>query len=374
MKRLALLLVSCLLADAALYFGLRRLDSSRLFYDRSNISQHQLDYWLATSYDPELGWDVPADSKNNLGAARRPDYPPAQRYKIKAFGDSFVFGSDVADSDAWPAQVERYKDWTCLNFGVPGYGPDQALLKYRRTAVPTEVTILGIQQENIGRLVNIYRAFYMGPWGPTKPRFFLDGGGLRLHSNPIPRPEDAGRLLDPAFVDSLRRLDYWPAYNEQVLGAPRRLSWPASWLVLRHAPFLLDRAWIETHSRLRPAWHYELRRFRPYHLYDESSEAFQILIRVIDEFTRLCAGRGERPLVLFFPLRHTVEMMRTYNRCVYEPLQRRLRDRDIPHIDFGPIFAREDFPRYYNPAEGSGHFTVAGNERVAREVIHYLAR
>ncbi len=370
--RLALLLASLLVADGLLYAILRALNPGRLFYDRSDVSAHRLDYWVSNSYDPELGWDVPAGSKHDLGASRPSHYPAASHHKIKAFGDSFVFGSDVADSEAWPAVVERQTGWSCLNYGVPGYGPDQAFLKYRRTTVPTEVTILGIQQENIGRVVNIYRAFYMEDWGPTKPRFFLEGDGLRLEPNPVARPEDARRLLDPAFVDTLRRLDYWPRYNEDVLGAPRRLTWPASWMVLHHAPFFLDRAWLEAHVRIRPAYRYEVRRYRPYHLYSESSEAFQILVRLIEEFTRLCAQRGERPLVVVFPLQHTVGLMRDYNRCVYEPLQRSLLDRGVPHIDFGPLFAREDFTAYY--LAGSPHFSPAGNQRVAREIIHYLHR
>ncbi|HYM12215.1 MAG TPA: hypothetical protein VEU62_15880 [Bryobacterales bacterium] len=369
-RRLALLAASWLIADGALYLALQALDSSRIFYDRSSVSPARLKFWLANSYDPELGWDVGAGSKNNLGAARRADYPQAAVYQIKAFGDSFTFGSDVGDGQTWEAAIEREMRWACLNYGVPGYGPDQALLKYRRTPVRTEYTILGIQEENIARVVNIYRAFYMEDWGPPKPRFFLDGDGLRLKPNPIARPEDAGRLLDPVFVDSLRKLDYWPHYNEDVLGAPRRLEWPATWIILSHAPFFLRRGALEIRLRVHPTYEDEARRFKPYHLYNESSEAFRILARLIDRFAALCAERGERPLVLVFPMEHTVGLLKTYGRCVYAPLQRHLDASGVPHIDFGPLFAREDFARYY--VRYNGHFSAEGNERVAREIIHYL--
>jgi hypothetical protein len=373
-RRLALLATALLVSDGLLYFGLRVVDTSRIFYDRSAaVSPHRLYYWSRTSFDAELGWDLGRESKNNLGAARHHgDYPAQERYKLKAFGDSFIFGSDVGDDQVWSAVIERETGWTCLNYGVPGYGPDQALLKYQRTPVASEWTVLGIQQENIARLVNIYRAFYMEDWGPPKPRFFLDGEGLRLEPNPVPRPEDARRLLDPKFVDRLRTLDYWPGYNDRVLGAPRRLDWPATWTLLRHAPFFMKRAALEVRVRVRPTYEDEVQRLKPYHLYDESSEAFQLLCRVIDRFLAVCAERGERPLVVVFPIQHTVDLMMRYRRCVYEPLARRLRDRGTPHIDFGQVFAGEHYPAYY--LQYNGHLSPEGNERVARQIIHYLRR
>jgi hypothetical protein len=374
LRRAALLAAGLLLADGLLYLGLRAVDTRRLFYDRSGeATPHRLEYWTRTSFDSELGWDVGADSKNTLGVARHPgNYAPRDRYKLKAFGDSFTFGSDVADQDTWTAMLEAESHWECLNYGVPGYGTDQAFLKYRRTKVPTEWTILGIHQENIARVVNAYRAFYMEDWGPPKPRFFLEREGLRLEPSPIARPEEALRLLDPTVVERLRRLDYWPRYNEEALGGPRRLAWPASWTVLRHAPFFLSRAALEIRVRVRPTYEYEVQRFKPYHLYDENSEAFRILCRIIDQFAALCAERGERPLVLIFPMQHTVDLLRTYRRLVYEPLPARLRARGIPHLDFGPLFARAHYQRYF--LRYNGHLSREGNERVAREIIHYLRR
>ncbi len=371
-RRLALLLAGLLVADGILYLGLRRLDNSRIFYDRSKVTAHHLDYFAAHSYDPELGWDLLAGEKNSLGAGRRGDDPAGMHYTLKAFGDSFTFGSDVAHGETWPAQIEVKTGLACLNYGVPGYGPDQALLKYRRTAVKTEYSVLAVQEENIARVVNIYRAFYMEDWGPPKPRFFLSREGLRLEPNPIGRREEVRKLLDPAFVDSLRKLDYWARYNEEVLGAPRRLEWPATWTVLRHGRFFAERGMLEVRLRVRPTYELEAQRFKPYHLYQESSEAFRILAGVIDQFVALCKERGEKPLVLVFPMEHTVEVMKTYGRSIYEPLARRLEEDGIPHINFGPIFAREDFSGYY--VRYNGHFSPAGNERVAREIIHRVRK
>ncbi len=373
MKRLALLTASLVVADGILYLGLRRLDSSRIFYDRSNaVSAHRLEFFAAHSYDAELGWDLERGAKNRLGGRRGARDPDLGRYQAKAFGDSFTFGSDVDSDETWPAFVERQTGWHCLNYGVPGYGTDQALLKYRRTPVPTDFTILGIQQENIGRLVSVYRAFYMEDWGPTKPRFIVEGQGLRLDPNPIGSREQLRRLLDPAFVEALRRKDYWARYNEDILGAPDRLRWPALWTVLRHGRFFLDRAALESRLRLRPSYQDEARRFKPYHLYQEASEALEILVRLIDAFAAECRQRGERPLVLIIPLQHTVDLMKTYGRCLYQPLTRRLSQRGVPHLDFGPVFVKERYGDYYRPY--NGHLSPKGNQRVARQVVEALRR
>ncbi len=97
-SRWVLLGAALLASDGILYMGLRAIDTSRIFYDRSgSVTRHRLEYWSRTSFDPDLGWDLGRETKNPLGGARHPgDYPALPRYTAKAFGDSFTFGSDVA--------------------------------------------------------------------------------------------------------------------------------------------------------------------------------------------------------------------------------------------------------------------------------------
>jgi hypothetical protein len=44
-------------------------------------------------------------------------------------GDSYTHGDEVADSASFPASLERVLQVPVANFGVGGYGPEQALLK-----------------------------------------------------------------------------------------------------------------------------------------------------------------------------------------------------------------------------------------------------
>src|SRR5690242_15116262 len=57
--------------------------------------------------------------------------PPRGVLRIAAFGDSFVYGNEVDNADAWPTLMEMDNPHLeVLNYGVGGYGLDQAYLRY----------------------------------------------------------------------------------------------------------------------------------------------------------------------------------------------------------------------------------------------------
>ena len=66
-------------------------------------------------------------------------YKDAQRLpRVAIVGDSFTFGLGVPFESSWGAQLENSMTNTVevLNFGVNGYGIDQAYLRYTRDAKP----------------------------------------------------------------------------------------------------------------------------------------------------------------------------------------------------------------------------------------------
>lgn len=54
------------------------------------------------------------------------------RYRIAIVGDSFTFKLEVPYEKTWGHQFEIAlgPGWQVLNFGVDGYGLDQAFLRY----------------------------------------------------------------------------------------------------------------------------------------------------------------------------------------------------------------------------------------------------
>ncbi len=183
-------------------------------------------------FDAELGWDraeLPA-----LGRVRRAPLAYG-RVLAAAYGDSFTacFGPD---EETWPAHLAARLRADVLNYGVLGHGPDQTLLKLRREQPrrPTPLVFFGLFSEGVARLANVYRTaldvqFYESCtfadgqpiFEPTKPRFVLAGGRLRLLPNPVRTRDDLRRLVhEPAFAMGLREHDFFRDGYEREIYCP----------------------------------------------------------------------------------------------------------------------------------------------------------
>ena len=115
--------------------------------------------------------------------------------RISLFGDSFTNGAEVSDGETWgeytgTALRERGQAVEVLNFGVNGYGMDQAYLRWRYTGIRYKpaVVVFGLQLENAKRNINLIRPMYLRftellPF--TKPRFIVEGAELRLINSPV---------------------------------------------------------------------------------------------------------------------------------------------------------------------------------------------
>src|SRR2546426_4127010 len=174
--------------------------------------------------DPLLGWRYRAgrrDSANTMNSQglrstrQYAPHPPRGVLRVAAFGDSFVYGNEVSDSGAWPALMERlFPRMEVLNYGVGGYGVDQAFLRFcsEGTALSPDVVIIGFVRDDLRRVVNVYRRFISNLELPlVKPRFALDGAdSLVLLPNPAPHPSDYERYLrGPRRVIELGAHDQW---------------------------------------------------------------------------------------------------------------------------------------------------------------------
>ena len=144
--------------------------------------------------------DKAREAINSIGSRADREYaetPPAGVLRLACFGDSFTHGSEVSTEDTWAYQLEqRDSRLEVLNFGVGGYGTDQALLRFRHAGLRgAQVALIGLMPENIGRNVNRYRPL----WYPAtqgcvaKPRFVMTDRGLESVPSPLPDEERAGR-------------------------------------------------------------------------------------------------------------------------------------------------------------------------------------
>jgi hypothetical protein len=141
-----------------------------------------------------IGWDNPAgqtrSQQNCVGVEITYTYDhdrlrvhgatPARDAVVLVAGDSYTHGDEVADSESFPASLERILQVPVANFGVGGYGPEQALLKLEGLIdrfPRARVVVLAIMSDDVRRMVNSYRPVYYGETGITfglKP-YVLDG-------------------------------------------------------------------------------------------------------------------------------------------------------------------------------------------------------
>ena len=163
-------------------------------------------------YHEQLGWVMEPNLRSAHGLHSKPtttnsiglrggiEYAPvkpANTLRIVCIGDSFTFGSDVEDVETWVATVDVELNRSgqrveVLNFGVPGYGADQAalMLELRALEWDPDLVIWGLFQGDLARNL---RAFSFA----AKPKFELLEGALHLTEVPVPNESELGSPTAP---------------------------------------------------------------------------------------------------------------------------------------------------------------------------------
>lgn len=319
--------------------------------------------------DSALGWtygrDFASETEhlNSQGLRARREYAPHAppgTPRIAVFGDSYVYGNEVSDAETWPSQIEHGWRAEVLNYGVGGYGLDQAFLRYQHegAALAPSTVVMGITPMMAARVVSRYRRFQdprEGPW--FKPRFLLDGDELRLVPTPVATRADAERLIGaPAAVTEFGAHDFW--YVPAVFESPF-YPWSATYRMLAYAG---SRFWRRTFDRDR------IRRGMSL---NEHSESFDIMLRIMHSFADAVRAAGARPIVLMVPVRSEIEMFEQLGRTSYEGLKRRIEQLGMSTID--PVAAlaaaSRDGSSLFAPG---GHFAARGNAIIARAVAEPL--
>lgn len=310
--------------------------------------------------DSELGWTVIPNGRTSDGryeanaqAARAragvvyATEPPPGRRRVVAVGDSFTHGDGVANEQTWAHRLEQLRgDLEVVNLGVPGYGTDQAFLRWRRDAASlhADFAVLGIWPENVCRNLNLVRYFLQPASGFSgKPRFLVGADGIELIGSPVLEGEALVAALAGGSRPPVMAHEFWAE------------------------PADVEPRWFQG-SRLMRVVHtlgrvYE-RRAQRHRLYDGTDpRGIEITVAIAERFATEARARGAEPIVLLIPMRDLLEEWPGEGDL---PLARALRARGIEPIDLGPPMARVVRERgeacCFAP---DGHLSVEGNERVA---------
>ena len=162
-------------------------------------------------FDPVLGWvpkpglrfqkenwggfvTINQDSTRNNGLRPR----PLPRPYILTVGDSFTFGSDNPDEEAWPAILERKLAVKVINGGVFFYGLDQIVLRAKQLIkrYKPNIIIVSLIADDISRMGASIQSGY------SKPYYTHENGKLIFHQPkyiPMQRNQPTFRRLTHLF-------------------------------------------------------------------------------------------------------------------------------------------------------------------------------
>lgn len=371
-------LFSALVAAVITYPRIERVRT--LYAEQSSQIRQVLDRSVPhhTEIHPIFGWrhtpNFPGamNRMNSAGLRGAREYAHAPHdgvLRVAAFGDSFVYGAEVDNATAWAGRIESDNpDVEVLNYGVSGYGIDQAYLRYLHEgqAFSPHVVLMGFVPDDINRNVSVYRHF-ISPGGPLfKPRYVLnEREELSLLDVPLKTPADYERLrTNPSEVKRYGHADYW--YPACVYENPLH-DYSATLRLACAAGGQLYRRYLDPDRPIKAR------------LFNESSSAFRIQVALFRDFCAAVRERGAVPLIVMLPDLKTVDRLRRGDPPVYAPLMRHLRILELPYVDAadaltGPTIAESK--ALFTPG---GHYSALGNRLVAawlaarlREVSKHL--
>ena len=318
--------------------------------------------------DPVLGWPYPQEYGAGLGkngALPNPHFPngPLGPSCLSLYGDSFTMGVDDTTSPdkAWSNVLTAKLGCYVANFGMGGYGTDQALLRFEGNRTDdAPVVILGVHTENVMRnLTRIRDLQNYQSWFALKPRFvFNEQRQIELVAIPTLTKEQYLRATGIAApLLALEHENFQPggAAGAVALEFPFTLAVVKN-LVRFHA----------LHARLRkqPEWMAFLQPGHPLH-------GLETTVGITARFAESATQRGKSPLVVIFPHPQDFRYFVANGAWPYRPLVQAYTQAAIPYLDFGPYLISQWKERggsldvYFGK---SAHYTDDGSALVAKAV------
>jgi hypothetical protein len=365
-KRLFYAITACLAllaVDSISYFAIRILSGAGVFYDPSKITQPYSDY--LTKRDDYLGWPSAKQFLQNNefasdGSRIDIHYTPDVKPCLSLFGDSFTWGDGVPYEKTWGTVLSSKLGCRVANFGVPGYGTDQAYMRYDSMAPQGNVVFLNHLSENIIRNVNQFRnLIYPGHEFVLKPRYVLYQAGIRYVPMPQIGPNRVHYFLHNLHV-FLKHEWFLPGGNSgiSIVGFPYSLN-------------LAQTLWDNYHIRAKLAdvpRHYEF--YDPNH----GSGALPLTERLIDRFVAEAQRRGQLPVVTVIPTCGDLKYQKQHGHFPYHTLTNYATSRGYKLIDFGHrlshLLKRVDPETLY--VSCNGHFNEKGYAYLADIAYEYL--
>jgi hypothetical protein len=324
-------------------------EATRLYY--LNLTKRASDDLSYIVYDAHMGWSIgPSRRSTNKLYWSSPDQIRVShegnaftmiegKTTIALIGDSFTFGEEVRYEESYGYYLNQFlgPEVQVLNFGVPGYGIDQAYLRYEKDAKrwKPKIAIFGLFSHDFLRTLTVYPFLANPQWDLpfSKPRLILaDGKPKWLNETPL-RPE---AIFSKPSIFDLPFLKLDRGYKES--------NWRHSFY---HSSYL-----YQLFVSSFPRWVAVNPEF--------SDDAFvSINALILKSFTQNAMQQGAIPVAVYFYGR--TELGRA--SPIPPIVKRALHDAGIGYVDPAPCLLE------VNPADRfmrGGHYTSAGNAAVVK--------
>jgi hypothetical protein len=215
----------------------------------------------------------------------------------------------------------------------------------------TSVVVQGLQMENIGRNVTIFRIVAVpGTVIPfSKPRYVLRSGTMELINQPAVPPEDV-----PATLANFRN---WPLARYEASYADR---YERHWYTLSLLISTLVDLWKTRNGLQTPD---------ASHLYDVDGEGMNITVRLLEAYRDEVTRTGKPFVLIYLPRAETISAGLTGKPDPWQPHRDRLRGFTI--VDPSPEMVR--YAKEHGVASLiPGHYSPAGYRIVAEALAEAL--
>lgn len=358
-------LFTFVLVEGFSFFACKFLQRKGVIY-RPHLNKEYLNY--LTIRDNALGWPNPDrfghDSLFDISGSRiSPSFSDPAQHKalISLYGDSFTFGDQVDNEHAWGNVLSGMLQFRVANYGVSGYGSDQAFLRFlKNTTDEARIVFLNHLSENIIRNVNQYRQLlYAGDGLGFKPRFIIkQNGSLEL----IPIPVFSETEYSEVVSDPESHLPYEYFVPNGPTGI-QKLSFPYTITLLKCFGNFHFRA------KLRHVpWYAEF--YDP----DHPSHALNLTFGILMKFHEEAMARGKTPIITVIPDEPDLLFFRNNGSWPYQSLIDALRSRNIDVLNFGEGIMQNLGSDNVVALFKSGHYNERGNQIMAGIALEYMQK
>ncbi len=346
-------------------FGIEIRRTRDIFHEQSDMIKTFLEPGRLESFDSILGFRYRANFKsdrtqtNSQGLRSTRVYSPVAdsgMIRVAAFGNSFVYCNEVANKDSWSALIEAiFPHIEVLNYGVGGYGTDQAYLRFmiEGSKLSPQIVIIGFAPVNLRRVVNVYRRFISDREIPlVKPRFTISESRLELIANPLLQIKDYEKYINHSKrIIELGENDLW--YEPVIYENP--------FYDYSSTARLLSTLWVRVYNR-----YLDPDRLLVNDIFNTSSTAFKIQTAIFEKFVDEIKVSQMIPLIVIFPDKDTIIHGWQGRKKIYVPLVNFFRAKNLDFVDLIDAFLAHDVT---NDIEqwfmSGGHYSPKGNMIVA---------